>query len=75
MVKQSERLCVKVLLKENDRYELKRFIDLVWVLDEDTPETCYIKLLKLYPEKKIYGPITIPDYGTDEEDWDIYYRD
>ena len=74
MVKQSERLCVKVLLKENDRYELKRFIDVVWT-EEDTPELCFDKLLKLYPEKKIYGPITIPDYGTDEEDWDIYYQD
>tara|TARA_R110000851_G_scaffold297198_1_gene452443 strand:- start:33 stop:257 length:225 start_codon:yes stop_codon:yes gene_type:complete len=74
MVKQSDRQSVKVLLKENDRYELKRFIDVVWT-EEDTPETCYIKLLKLYPEKKIYGPITIPDYGTDEEDWDKYYQD
>ena len=53
MVKQSDRQSVKVLLKENDRFELRRFINVVWT-EEDTAETCYIKLLKLYPEKKIY---------------------
>tara|TARA_R110001592_G_scaffold52528_2_gene160793 strand:+ start:3556 stop:3780 length:225 start_codon:yes stop_codon:yes gene_type:complete len=74
MVKQSDRQSVKVLLKENDRFELRRFINKVWT-EEDTPELCFDKLLKLYPEKKIYGPITIPDYGTDEEDWDKYYQD
>lgn len=73
MVKQSDRQSVKVLLKENDRFELRRFINVVWT-EEDTAETCYIKLLKLYPEKKIYGPI-ITDYGTDEEDWDKYYQE
>jgi len=75
MVKQSDRQSVKVLLKENDRFELKRFIDQVWEeLEEPTSELCFDKLLELFPEKKIYGPI-ITDYGTDEEDWDKYYQE
>ena len=40
MVKQSDRQSVKVLLKENDRFELRRLINKVWT-EEDTPELCF----------------------------------
>ncbi len=70
MVKQSDRQSVKVLLKENDRFELKRFIDQVWEeLEEPTSELCFDKLLELFPEKKIYGQVKELNYEPDGEEW------
>ena len=55
-MRQSDRKCVKKLLSEADRLDLKKHISKVWEElpdDEQNHENCFQELINLFPEKKI----------------------